>query len=155
MHWFVIACSLIYLGVMLLMNVVQLFIGEAYYEGLVIVPILLMANLFLGVFFNLSIWFKLNDKTYIGAWLAIMGALITIALNYLWIPEFGYVGASWATFVCYLIMVIVSYILGQKYYPIAYDLKRIVGYPLAVALVVEIYSAFLPMEGLISWVLRC
>lgn len=154
MHWFVIACSLIYLGVMLLMNVVQLFIGEAYYEGLSIVPILLMANLFLGVFFNLSIWFKLNDKTYIGAWLAIMGALITIALNYLWIPKFGYVGASWATFVCYLIMVIVSYILGQKYYPIAYDLKRIVGYPLAVALVVAIYSAFLPMEGLISWVLK-
>jgi len=154
MHWFVIACSLIYLGVMLLMNVVQYFIGEAYYEGLAIVPILLMANLFLGVFFNLSIWFKLNDKTYIGAWLAIFGALITVVLNYLWIPRFGYVGASWATFVVYLIMVIVSYVLGQKYYPVQYDLKKIVGYPVAVAVIVALYSNLLPMEGFLSWVLK-
>lgn len=154
MHWFVIACSLIYLGVLLFMNVVQHFIGEAYYEGLVVVPILLMANLFLGVFFNLSIWFKLNDRTYIGAWLSIFGAVLTLILNYLWVPAFGYVGASWATFVVYLLMMIVSYLLGQKYYPIQYDLRRVIGYPLVTALIVIAYTQFLPMEGAVSWLLK-
>lgn len=130
MKYFVIACSLIFLGIMLFMNIVSLFIDESYHEGLIIVPILLMANLFLGVFFNLSIWFKLNDKTHFGAWLAIMGAIITVILNFLWIPKFGYIGASWATFVCYFIMMMVSYALGKKFYPVPYDLKKIIGYPL-------------------------
>ena len=154
MHWFVIACSMIYLGVLLFMNVVQFFVGKAYYEGLVIVPILLMANLFLGIFFNLSIWFKLNDKTHIGAWLAIFGAILTIGFNYLWVPQFGYLGASWATFVVYFLMMVVSYFLGQKYYPIAYDLRRVIGYPLAAALLVLVYTQFLPMEGWLSWPLK-
>ncbi|HOY47906.1 MAG TPA: polysaccharide biosynthesis C-terminal domain-containing protein [Flavobacteriales bacterium] len=155
MHWFVIACSLIYLGVLIFMNIVKEFIGEAYHEGLVVVPILLMAQLFLGVFFNLSIWFKLNDRTYIGAWLAIFGSVLTLILNYLWVPEFGYVGASWATFVVYLTMLIASYLLGQKFYPIEYDLRRVIGYPVSVALMVWLYTKYLPMEGAISWVLKC
>jgi O-antigen/teichoic acid export membrane protein len=154
MHWFVIACSLIYLGVLIFMNIVKEFIGEAYHEGLVVVPILLMAQLFLGVFFNLSIWFKLNDRTYIGAWLAIFGSVLTLLLNYLWVPEFGYVGASWATFVVYLMMLIVSYLLGQKYYPIEYDLRRVIGYPVAAAGIVWLYTNYLPMEGALSWVLK-
>ena len=130
MNYFVAACSLIYLGIMLFMPIVQLFIDEAYYEGLAVVPILLMANIFLGIFFNLSIWFKLNDKTSIGAWLSIGGALLTIVLNYLWIPKYSYIGASWATFVCYFIMMVVSYGLGQKYFPIPYQKLKIIGYPL-------------------------
>jgi len=72
----------------------------------------------------------------------------------LWIPSFGYVGASWATFVCYFVMVVVSYVLGQKNYPIAYDLKKIIGYPLLVAIIVAVYSSILPMDGAISWVLK-
>ncbi len=154
MHWFVIACSLIYLGVLIFMNIVQEFIGEAYHEGLVVVPILLMAQLFLGVFFNLSIWFKLNDRTSIGAWLAIFGSVLTLILNYFWVPKFGYVGASWATFVVYLMMLIASYLLGQKYYPIEYDLRRVIGYPASVAIIVWLYTQYLPMEGALSWVLK-
>jgi len=154
MNWFVLTCSLIYLGVLLFMNVIRYFVGGDFQEGLVVVPILLMANLFLGIFFNLSIWFKLNDKTHLGAWLAVMGAALTIALNYFWIPRFGYVGASWATFVVYLIMMIASYLLGQKYYPVNYDLRKVIGYPAVVWLICLGYKNFLPMEGLISWVLK-
>lgn len=154
MHWFIITCSLIYLGVMLFMNVVQNFVGQEFREGLVVVPILLMANLFLGVFYNLSIWFKLNDKTALGAWMAVGGALLTIGLNYFLIPAYGYVGASWVTFVVYFLMMVVSYALGQKFYPIPYDLKRCIGYPAGVALVVWGFSQVSIAEGWLSWVLK-
>ena len=160
MNWFVIACTAIFLGVVLFMNVVKYFIGEAFWGGLVIVPVLLMANLFLGVFFNLSIWFKLNDKTYLGAWLAIFGSLLTIGLNYFLIPVYGYVGASWATLLVYFLMMVVSYLLGQRYYPINYNLKKIIGYP-AVAVIIYLvwnYLAtrhFINDEAILSWVLKC
>lgn len=130
MNWFVISCSMIYLSVMLFMDIIKYFIGEAYHGGLSIVPILLFANLFLGIYYNLSIWFKLNDKTYLGAWMTIGGAILTIILNYIWIPSYGYYGASWATFVVYFIMMIFSFILGHKFYPVPYDLKKIILYPL-------------------------
>lgn len=154
MHWFIITCSLIYLGVMLFMNLVQNFVGEEFREGLVVVPILLMANLFLGIFYNLSIWFKLNDKTGLGAWMAVGGALLTVGLNYFLIPAYGYVGASWVTFVVYLLMMLVSYVLGQKFYPIPYDLKRCIGYPVGVALLVWGFSQLPLDEGWLSWVLK-
>ena len=143
MNYFVAACSLIYLGIMLFIPVVRLFIDQAYYEGLAVVPILLMANIFLGIFFNLSIWFKLNDKTSIGAWLSIGGALLTILLNYLWIPTYSYIGASWATFVCYFSMMAVSYVLGQKYFPIPYQKFKIIAYPLG-AWLISCLVDFLP-----------
>lgn len=154
MTWFVISCSLIYLGVLLFMNIVKFFIGEAYHEGLGIVPVLLMANLFLGIFFNLSIWFKLNDKTKFGAWLAIFGAILTIALNYFLIPRFGYYGAAWATFIVYFCMMIASYVLGRKHYPIPYDIKKVIGYPIFVVLIVWTYPMVFPMEGLLSWIIK-
>lgn len=154
MNWFVIACSFIYLGVLLFMNIVKYFIGEAYHEGLGVVPILLMANLFLGIFFNLSIWFKLNDKTKLGAWLAVGGSVLTILLNYWWIPLYHAMGASWATFVVYFLMMAVSYLLGQKYYPIVYDLRRMILYPASVALICWLYMRWLPMEDALSWLLK-
>lgn len=154
MTWFVVACCLIYIGVLLFMNVVKYFIGEAYYEGLSVVPILLMANLFLGIFFNLSIWFKLNDKTHYGAWLAIVGAILTIGLNYWWIPLYGYVGASWVTLVVYFSMMMLSYFLGQKHYPIEYERLKIISYPLSAFLITYFYPMVLPMEGLLSWVFK-
>ncbi|MEX1187711.1 MAG: polysaccharide biosynthesis C-terminal domain-containing protein [Bacteroidia bacterium] len=154
MTWFVIACSFIYIGVLLFMNIVKYFIGESYHEGLSIVPILLMANIFLGIFFNLSIWFKLNDKTKFGAWLAIFGAILTILLNYILIPIYGYVGASWATLIVYFSMMMLSYFLGNKYYPVPYEKMKIVGYPLIAALITYLYPMILPMEGLLSWGLK-
>lgn len=154
MKWFVIACSAIYIGVLLFMNVVKYFIGETYHEGLSIVPVLLMANIFLGIFFNLSIWFKLNDKTQFGAWLAIFGAILTIGLNYFLIPLYGYEGASWATFIVYLSMMLASYFLGRTYYPIPYSMKKVIGYPLSAAVITYLYTLFLPMEGWLSWILK-
>jgi O-antigen/teichoic acid export membrane protein len=154
MTWFVIACSFIYLFVLLFMNIIKYFIGSQYYEGLGVVPVLLMASIFLGIFYNLSIWFKLKDKTIYGAWLAIFGAVLTILLNYALIPEYGYYGASWATFIVYFVMMIVSYFLGRKHYPVPYEIGKIIVYPLGAALIALLYSRFLPMDGLISWILK-
>ena len=87
-----------------------------------------MANLFLGVFYNLSIWYKLTNKTKFGAYIAIVGAVVTLALNLILIPRIGYVGSAWATFFCYGIMMVISFALGHKYYPIPYNFRRILMY---------------------------
>jgi O-antigen/teichoic acid export membrane protein len=128
MKYFVIACSLIFLGTMVNMPWIKYFVGETYWPGLRVVPILLAANLCLGVFFNLSIWYKLTGQTRYGAYLTFFGAAVTLLLNFYWIPRIGYMGSAWATLICYASMMVVSYIIGQKYYPVNYDLKRILGY---------------------------
>jgi len=92
------------------------------------VPILLLANLCLGIYVNLSIWYKLTDRTLMGAFVSLAGAALTIVLNVWWIPILGYVGSAWATLACYASMAIVSYLLGRHYYPVAYDVKRVIGY---------------------------
>jgi O-antigen/teichoic acid export membrane protein len=129
MNWFIITCSMIFLGVMMNMVWIQYFVGEKYRVGLSVVPILLLANLCLGVFFNLSIWYKLTEQTRFGTYLTVWGAVVTLALNLYWIPLIGYVGSAWATLVCYGSMAGLSYLLGQKFYPVSYDLKRMLGYP--------------------------
>ena len=125
MKFFVIACLFIFLGIMLFMDIVQHFIGAAYREGLEVVPILLLANMFLGIYFNLSIWYKLTGQTRYGAWIAIIGALFTILLNLWWIPIWGYYGSAWATLACYFLMTLLSYFWGQKYFHVPYELKKI------------------------------
>ena len=124
MHYFVIFCAVIFLGVMLYMDIVKLFIGSEFREGIHVVPILLMANFFLGIFFNLSIWYKLTNQTKYGAWLAIFGAILTLVFNIVLIPVMGYTGAAWATFFCYFAMMIASYFLGQKHFPVPYKVFR-------------------------------
>lgn len=126
--YFVIFCVFVFLLVMLYLNWIQLFIGKPYRVGLAVVPILLMANLCLGVYTNLSIWYKLTDRTLLGSVVSVGGAAITIVLNILFIPKYGYMASAWATLICYASIAIASYILGQKYYPVKYDLKRILGY---------------------------
>jgi O-antigen/teichoic acid export membrane protein len=123
--YFVMFCMFIFLVITLFLNVFHYFIGEEYRSGLVVVPILLLANVFLGIYINLSIWYKLTNKTLLGASIAVLGALLTISLNSWWIPLFGYVGSAWATLACYLSMTLISYFLGQKHYPVAYEIKRI------------------------------
>jgi len=126
MTYFVIVVSLIFLGVTLYIDIFKWFIpNEAYWEGLTVVPILLMANVFLGIYYNQSIWYKLADKTKFGAYIAIGGALITISLNVLLIPYYGYVGSAWATLIVYFLMMVASHILGQKHYPIKYNLRKV------------------------------
>lgn len=126
MTYFVIVCATIFLGVMLFIDVVKYFIpNEAFWEGLTVVPILMFANISLGIYYNQSIWYKLGGKTKYGAYIGLFGAIVTILLNYIWIPVFGYVGSAWATLICYSSMCIVSFVLGQKYYPIRYDFYKI------------------------------
>lgn len=128
MKYFVIICSFIFLAVMMYIDIVKYFVGEKYYEGLPVVPILLMANMFLGIYYNLSIWYKLTDKTNFGAVISISGAVITIILNCWWIPIIGYMGSAWATFICYAFMMLISFFYGQKKYPIPYAIARILLY---------------------------
>jgi O-antigen/teichoic acid export membrane protein len=124
MNWFVIVCSFIFLSVMLNVDLIKIFISAKYQVGMGVVPILLIANMFLGIFYNLSIWYKLTDKTKLGALVSIIGAGITIVLNFILVPVFGYVGAAWATLICYFSVMVISYFLGQKYYAIDYNLKK-------------------------------
>jgi O-antigen/teichoic acid export membrane protein len=128
MTYFVIIVSLIFLGVTLFIDIFKWFINDRYWEGLKVVPMLLMANVFLGIYYNQSIWYKLANKTKFGAYIAIGGAFITLSLNFALIPYYGYVGSAWATLIVYFLMMVASHILGQKYYPIKYNLRKVVTF---------------------------
>lgn len=141
MHYFIIICLSIYLIITLNIDFVLLFIGPEYREGAAVIPILLWANLFLGIFYNLSVWFKLTDRTRTGALISIAGAVITLALNFFLIPIMGYLGAAWATFACYAFMMIISWYLGQKYYPVSYDLKA-AGIYVVLTLIIYLVSLY-------------
>lgn len=138
LKFFVIFCVFIFLLVSLFLDVFKYFVGEEYRTGLEVVPVLLMANLFLGIYVNLSIWYKLTDRTVLGALVSLAGAVLTIALNVWWIPVYGYVGSAWATLACYASMAIVSYWLGSFIYPVNYPVKRILAY---IILGVALYQA--------------
>lgn len=132
MNYFVIVCATIFLGVMLYIDILKYFIpNQAYWVGLNVVPILLLANVFLGIYYNQSVWFKLTDKTRYGALLAIFGAVITVSVNYIFIPEYNYIASAWATLACYGSMMVASYFLGQHFYPVPYNLGKIFGYIMA------------------------
>jgi O-antigen/teichoic acid export membrane protein len=107
--------------------------------GLSVVPILLIANMFLGVYYNLSIWYKLSNKTMAGAWITILGAVITLTINFLAIPYFSYMASAWATFFCYGTMMYVSFKWGQKVYPIPYATKKLIAYFVITLLLYGIY----------------
>ncbi|MGZ4959446.1 MAG: lipopolysaccharide biosynthesis protein [Methylomonas sp.] len=128
MQYFVMAGVFIFLVVMLYIDLFKYFIGEEFRAGLDVVPILLLANLFLGIYVNLSVWYKLSDRTGLGAWVSLAGAGLTIVLNILWIPKWGYIGSAWATLACYFFMVCLSWLLGRIYYPVAYPVLKILTY---------------------------
>ncbi len=122
---FVAAGLFIFIIVNVYIEYFVLFIGADFREGISIVPVILMANLIMGIFFNLSIWYKLTNKTLIGARLVIIGALITIIINTLFIPRYGYIASAWAHLVCYSVMTALSYIWSRKYYKIDYKIGRL------------------------------
>mgnify|MGYP005692477419 FL=1 len=119
---FVILGSFILITVVVFIDILKfLFIGDsAYWEALYIVPIILFANLFLGIYQNLSVWYKVTDKTKFGAYISIFGALITLSVNITLIPYYGYLGSAIATFFAYFVMTLISYYLGQRHYPVSY-----------------------------------
>ncbi len=125
MNYFIGALCLCFLGVALNIDIFKHFItNDSYYVGLQVVPILLMANVFSGIYINQSIWYKLSNQTKFGAYIALSGAIITITLNILFIPTFGYMACAWTTLIVYGFQMVTSYILGQKHYPIPYNLRK-------------------------------
>ena len=125
MNYFVAVVCLVFLLVSLNIDFFKHFIrNESYWVGLNVVPILLLANVFVGVYFNQSIWYKLSGQTKFGAYIAITGAILTLLINIIFIPTYGYIASAWATFIVYAFQMVASYILGQKYYPIKYNLRK-------------------------------
>jgi O-antigen/teichoic acid export membrane protein len=145
MKYFILFGLFIFLGVTLFAGIVKYFIGPAYWEGIYILPIVLMANLLLGITFNLSIWYKLNDMTRFGAYIGLSGAVVTILMNVLLVPRFSYLGAAWGHLSAYVVMVILSYIWGQKYYKIDYQMGRI-GFYALLSVGLFLVSFFMPVE---------
>lgn len=123
MKYFIIFAYIIFLAVMFYMPVLKYFISSRYFEGLKVVPVIMLGELFFGVCFNLSLWYKLTDRTQWGTYITLLGLAVSIIGNYLLVPRMGYMGCAWTAFACYFIMMVVSYLLGRKYYPIAYDLR--------------------------------
>ena len=154
MKFFVITICLMFLVVVLFLDIWKYFIqNPKQWAGLGVVPILLLANMFLGIYYNLSIWYKVTNKTLAGAWITVIGAAITILINYLFIPSFGYMACAWATFFCYGSMMVVSYVWGQRIYPVPYAWKKLVAYLLISVALYGVYSAF-ELLNLGAWVNR-
>lgn len=160
MKYFVIFGLFIFLSVGLLIGflpeipVVSRHIRPEYFSGLAVVPIVMMAEFFFGIFFNLSFWYKLTDKTQWGAWFSVSGCILTITMNILFVPLFGYMACAWTAFTVYLLMMGASYYFGQKYYPIKYELKNAAGY-FALAMALFFTGIFMPVTNtLVLFLLR-
>lgn len=156
MKFFIITCCFCFLGVVLFLDIWKYFMGTAnpeYYTGLKVVPILMLAKLFLGAYYNLSIWYKLTNRNLTGAWITLGGAAITLIINWLLIPVIGYMACAIATFLCYGFMMVVSYSLGQKFYPIPYAWKKLLAYVTTCVLLFGIHQAFL-LLNMNVWVNR-
>ena len=148
MKWFVIVCAAIFLFISVNLEIFGLFLRKPEYrEGLMVVPVLLMANLFLGIYYNLSIWFKLSDKTKFGTYITFGGAAITIIFNVLLIPVMGYMGSAIATLICYFSMALACYLLGNRYYPIPYPVGNMLSYIL-IALALVLVSLNVSIDNL-------
>ncbi len=154
MKYFVIICSIIFLGTMANISWIQHFVGEDFRAGIKTVPILLLANLLLGIFLNLSIWYKLTNQTKFGAWFMMLGAAITLIGNFAFIPQYSYMASAWTTLVCYAVMVVVSYMAGNKHYPVNYNLTAILGYLTLSVLLYLIGVFFIDKNGSTSLILN-
>jgi O-antigen/teichoic acid export membrane protein len=146
MNLFVATVCLVFLFVSLNIDLFKHFIqNEAYWTGLKVVPILLLANVFLGIYYNQSIWYKLSGKTQYGAYIALIGATLTIGINLVFIPTYGYMASAWATFIVYALQMLISYFLGQKHYPIPYNVKKFFLY-LGLAIVLYFLGSLIQLE---------
>lgn len=131
MRYFVIFGLVIFLGVMFYLPVLRYFIAPSYFSGLKVVPIIMIAELFFGIFFNLSLWYKLTDRTIWGTWFSLLGLAVTLALNFLLVPRMGYMGCAWAALACYTVMMVTSWAVGRRKMPIPYATGRLCLYFLA------------------------
>ena len=141
LKYFVIALVILFVAIVANIEILKFFIRqEAYWVGLPAVPYLLLGYVCLGIYMNLSIWYRLSDQTRFGLYISVVGALITIVLNFVLIPKYSYMGSAWVSMLAYFVMMVLSYVLGQKYYPIPYNLKKILAY--LIISVIIVFSSF-------------
>jgi O-antigen/teichoic acid export membrane protein len=141
MKFFVITITFMFLVVSLYLPIWKFFIAPKEWEGLVVVPILLVANMSLGIYYNLSVWYKVTNNTMAGAWITLIGTTITIVINWIFIPRYSYIACAWATFFCYTTMMIISFLWGQKKYFIPYPWKKLLAYLFIVVLLFFIHKS--------------
>lgn len=125
MNYFVLFTCFIFLGVMFWIDLFKHVVRPDYYEGLRIVPIVMAGEVIFGIYYNLSMWYKLSDRTYFGTLFSLVGLIITVAIIVIWTPVYGYIACAWASLICNTVMMLLSYLLGRKYYPIPYDTLKI------------------------------
>jgi len=142
MKYYILIALFIFLGMVLYMDIFKYIIQRSYWVGLKVVPVVMFSFIFQGIFFNLSLWYKLTDKTMYGAWFSILGTIIMILLNIILVPTYSYMGCAWAAFACFFVIMVVSYFFGQKHMPIKYDLKTI-GLYTVVSIALYIISTFI------------
>jgi len=138
MKFYVIFTLFAYLAVIGYMDILRHIVARSYWEGLRVVPIVMAAEIMFGIYFNLSFWYKLTDRTIWGAWFSLLGCVVLIAIDVLFIPRFSYMACAWAGFAAYGICMVTSYFFGQKYYPIRYPLRDIAFY---VVVAVALFAA--------------
>lgn len=154
MKFFVIFGLFIFLGVMFYLDLLKYFISPRYFSGLKVVPIVMAAEFFFGIFFNLSLWYKLTDKTIWGTWFSLGGLAVTLAINIIFVPHFGYMACAWAAFCCYGLMMTASYLIGQKKYPINYNLPRLSLYILCAAALYGIAMLTTTSSAIVNFTVR-
>ena len=146
MKYFVIFTLLAFLVVVFYMDLFKYLVGSTYWEGLRVVPIVMMAEIFMGIYFNLSFWYKLEDKTHWGAIMSVIACVVLLAVNIIFVPRYGYIACAWGGVAGYGTAMLLSYFIGQHYHPIRYDVKGILGY-FALALGLFAVSQALPFES--------
>ena len=145
MKYFIIFSLVAFLAVMCYMDLLRYIIAPSYWEGLRVVPIVMLAEIFMGIYFNLSFWYKLTDKTYYGAWFSLAGCIVIVLMNILLVPQYSYIACAWAGVAGYGVCMILSYFIGQREYPIHYDL-RCIGRYVSLAAILYIISIFVPAQ---------
>ena len=148
MKYFIIFSFIIFIGMVLYVDVFKLIIKRNFWVGLDVLPIILVSFIFQGIYFNLSLWYKLTDKTIYGAWFSIIGTVIIVMGNIIFVPLYSYWGSAWSAFGCYFFIMLISYFVGQKYMPIKYDMKSI-GLYTGVTIVLYVISLFINTPHLI------
>ena len=147
MKFFIIFTLLAFLAVMFYLDILRYILGRDYWVGLKVVPIVMAAEMFMGIYFNLSFWYKLIDETKWGGYFSFAGCIVLILINVIFVPLYSYMACAWAGFAGYAVAMLLSYFVGQKKYPIHYDLKAIGNY-VALALVLYIVSVYLPIQNI-------
>ena len=128
MKWLVILLAVMFLNVMLYLDIWKYFMGEAYRAALGVVPIMLLSYIFIGIYYNLTVWYKLTDNTQYGTYIVLCGAALSVIFNWLLIPTWGYYACAWGTLLSNTLMMVLSYMWGQRFYPVPYNVPKLIGY---------------------------